>query len=69
MKKLLLRLLLITPIFAYAQINVNCPQFTANGTPQYQADPGDQEICHTNYAVIHRCSVKAPVDLGAWQEL
>ena len=61
MKKLLLTLLLITPIFVYAQINVNCPQFTANGTPQYQAQPGDQEICHTNYAVIHKCSVKAPV--------
>ena len=61
MKKLLLTLLLITPIFVYAQINVNCPQFTANGTPQYQAEPGDQELCRTNYAVIHRCSVKAPV--------
>ena len=60
MKKLLL-VLLFTPSLALAQINQNCPQFTANGTPQYQAQPGDQEICHTNYAVIHRCSVKAPV--------
>jgi len=60
MKKLLL-ILLFTPLLAVAQINAQCPQFTANGTPEYQAQPGDQEICHTNYAVIHRCSVKAPV--------
>lgn len=60
MKKFLL-LLAVVPLFAFAQINKQCPQFTANGTPQYQAQPGDQEICHTNYAVIHRCSVKAPV--------
>jgi endonuclease G len=60
MKKLLL-VLLFAPFAVFAQINQQCPQFTANGTPQYQAEPGDQEICHTNYAVIHRCSVKAPV--------
>jgi endonuclease G len=60
MKKLLL-VLLFVPLAALAQINTQCPQFTANGTPQYAAQPGDQEICHTNYAVIHRCSVKAPV--------
>jgi endonuclease G len=60
MKKLLL-VLLFSPLIVLAQINQNCPQFTANGTPEYQAQPGDQEICHTNYAVIHRCSVKAPV--------
>ena len=60
MKKLLL-VLLFAPLLAVAQINKQCPQFTANGTPQYQAQPGDQEICHTNYAVIHKCSVKAPV--------
>lgn len=60
MKKLLL-VLLFTPLVVLAQINQQCPQFTVNGTPQYQAQPGDQEICHTNYAVIHRCSVKAPV--------
>ena len=60
MKKLLL-VLLFSPLIVLAQINTQCPQFTANGTPQYQAQPGDQEICHTNYAVIHRCSVKAPV--------
>ena len=59
MKKLLLVLLL--PFVVFAQINQQCPQFTVNGTPQYQPQPGDQEICHTNYAVIHRCSVKAPV--------
>jgi endonuclease G len=60
MKKLL-AVLLFTPLLALAQINTQCPQFTANGTPEYQAQPGDQEICHLNYAVIHRCSVKAPV--------
>lgn len=60
MKKLLV-VLLFAPLLAFAQINQQCPQFTANGTPQYQVQPGDQEICHTNYAVIHRCSVKAPV--------
>ena len=60
MKKLLL-VLLFTPFAALAQINKMCPQFTANGTPQYQAQPGDQEICHMNCAVIHKCSVKAPV--------
>jgi endonuclease G len=60
MKKLLL-VLLFAPLVTLAQIAQQCPQFTVNGTPQYQAEPGDQEICHTNYAVIHRCSVKAPV--------
>jgi DNA/RNA endonuclease G (NUC1) len=60
MKKLLL-LILLSPLAALAQINQQCPQFTVNGTPQYQAQPGDQELCKTNYAVIHRCSVKAPV--------
>ena len=59
MKKLLLVLLL--PFAVIAQINQQCPQFTVNGTPQYEPQPGDQEICHMNYAVIHRCSVKAPV--------
>ena len=62
MKKLVLALLLLlASLSVFAQINAQCPQFTVNGTPQYQADPGDQEICHTNYAVIHKCSVKAPV--------
>jgi endonuclease G len=60
MKRLLLTLLFI-PLLAVANINQQCPQFTVNGTPQYQAQPGDQELCRTNYAVIHRCSVKAPV--------
>jgi endonuclease G len=60
MKKLLL-VLLLTPFAVLAQINQQCPQFTVNGTPQYAAQPGDQELCKTNYAVIHRCSVKAPV--------
>jgi endonuclease G len=60
MKKLLLALLCI-PLVVVAQINTQCPQFTVNGTPQYQAQPGDQELCKTNYAVIHRCGAKAPV--------
>lgn len=62
MKKLLLLAVFgLLPLFSQAQINQQCPQFTVNGTPQYQAQPGDQELCKTNYAVIHRCSVKAPV--------
>jgi endonuclease G len=61
MKKFLLAVLLAASNLVLAQINQQCPQFTVNGTPQYQPQPGDQEICHTNYAVIHRCSVKAPV--------
>lgn len=60
MKKLLL-VLLFTPLVVLAQINTQCPQFTANGTPEYQAQPGDQELCKTNYAVIHSCRAKAPV--------
>ena len=60
MKKLLL-LLTFLSTSVFAQINQQCPQFTVNGTPVYQAQPGDQEICHLNYAVIHKCSVKAPV--------
>lgn len=62
MKQILFGLFLaIASASTLAQINQQCPQFTANGTPQYQVQPGDQEICHTNYAVIHRCGVKAPV--------
>ena len=62
MKKLLLSVAIaLAPVFASAQINTQCPQFTVNGTPEYAAQPGDQEICHMNYAVIHRCGVKAPV--------
>jgi endonuclease G len=60
MNKLLL-VLLFTPLAALAQINQQCPQFTVNGTPQYQARPGDQELCKSNYAIIHRCGVKAPI--------
>lgn len=60
MKKLLL-LIAFLPLAVSAQINQQCPQFTPFGTPQYVAKPGDQELCKTNYAVIHRCDVKAPV--------
>lgn len=62
MKKFIIgAVLAIASFAASAQINQQCPQFTVNGTPHYQAQPGDQELCKTNYAVIHRCSVKAPV--------
>jgi len=61
MKKLLLLCVWLISTSAWSQINTQCPQFTVNGTPEYQAEPGDQELCKTNYAVIHRCSVKAPV--------
>ena len=60
MKKFL-TLLLFLPLSVLAQINQQCPQFTPYGAPAYQAQPGDQELCKINYAVIHRCSVKAPV--------
>ena len=59
--KTILFVLLFAPLCVLAQINQQCPQFTVNGTPQYQPQSGDQELCKKNYAVIHRCSVKAPV--------
>ena len=59
MNKLLLVLLFATTT-SFAGISQQCPQFTVNGTPQYTAGAGDQELCHKNYAVIHRCDVKAP---------
>ena len=61
MKKLVFLILLLPSLGFANPIDDNCPQFTANGTPQYQAHPGDQELCHLNFAVIHRCDVKAPV--------
>jgi endonuclease G len=60
MKKILVALL-FAPLSVLAQIAQLCPQFLPNGPVAYQAQPGDQELCRTNYAVIHRCSVKAPV--------
>lgn len=60
MKKLL-TVLLFVPMSVLAQIAQQCPQFLPNGPVAYQAQPGDQELCKKNYAVIHRCSVKAPV--------
>lgn len=60
MKQILISLL-FAPLLALAAIADQCPQFTATGAPQYQAKPGDQELCRKNYAVIHRCEVKAPV--------
>ena len=59
MKKILF-VLLFAPLAALAQIAQQCPQFVPMGAPQYQAEPGDQELFKTNYAVIHRCSAKAP---------
>ena len=61
MNKILLLLLAVSSAPFAGTIDDNCLQFTANGTPQYQAHPGDQELCHLNFAVIHRCDVKAPV--------
>jgi len=61
MKKLVLALSLFLSVTAYAGINQTCSQFTAAGAPKYKAKAGDQELCHKNYAVIHRCEVKAPV--------
>lgn len=60
MKKLLL-VLLFVPLTALAQIAKECPQFTVNGTPLYPAKLGDQEICHLNYAIIHKCEVKQAI--------
>ena len=61
MKKLILALGLFLSVTAWAGINQSCGQFTAAGAPKYKAKAGDQELCHKNYAVIHRCEVKAPV--------
>lgn len=60
MRKIILLLALLISTNVWAGINQSCPQFTPAGTPAYAAKPGDQEICHKNYAVIHRCDVKAP---------
>lgn len=61
MKKLVVIFGLLVSSTVWAGINQSCAVFTAAGTPQYQAKPGDQEICHKNYAVIHSCSAKGPV--------
>ena len=60
MRKLVLALtLLASSMLAYAGLK-DCPAFEA-ALPTYTAKAGDQELCHLNYAVIHRCEVKAPV--------
>lgn len=46
---------------AWADINSQCPQFTAYGAPQANFAPTTQQLCRQNYAVIHSCSVKNPV--------
>lgn len=46
---------------ALAAINQQCPQHTAYGAPTFTAQAGDQELCRTNYAVIHSCAKKNPV--------
>ena len=61
MKKLVLVLSLLLSVTAYAGINQSCGQFTAAGSATYTAKPGDQEICHKNYAVIHSCAAKGPI--------
>jgi len=62
MKKIVLALcLLFSGSVLAGNINDQCSHLTVNGTPEYTAQQGDQEICHANYAVIHRCGVKSPV--------
>lgn len=46
---------------AFADINRECPQFTAYGAPVANFAPTTQQLCKQNYAVIHSCSVKNPV--------
>jgi len=46
---------------AWANIDQQCPEFTAYGAPVHQAAPLDQQLCRQNYAVIHVCAVKNPV--------
>ena len=53
--------ILLVSLNSYAGINQECPTLTAAGAATYAAKPGDQEICHKNYAVIHSCAVKAPI--------
>lgn len=60
MKKIIISLFFL-PLSVFAQIAQQCPQFLPNGPVAYAPQPGDQELCKSNYAVIHRCSVKAPV--------
>jgi endonuclease G len=61
MKRLVLALSLFLSATAWAGINQSCGQLTAAGSATYASKPGDQEICHKNYAVIHSCAVKAPI--------
>jgi len=62
MKYLALSMFLLFSSVAFSgEIDDKCKGLTAYGTPQYQAHPGDQEICHENYAIIYRCDVKSPV--------
>jgi endonuclease G len=53
--------ILLVSLNSYAGINQECPTLTAAGVATYAVKPGDQEICHKNYAVIHSCAVKAPI--------
>ena len=46
---------------AWADINQECPQFTAYGAPEAQWSATTQQLCKKNYAVIHSCTVKNPV--------
>lgn len=61
MKHVLSIVLLLSAMSAWAGINQECPGLTAAGSATYAAKPGDQEICHKNYAVIHSCAAKAPI--------
>ena len=61
MKLFFLLTLLTVSVASHADINQECPGLTAAGAATYAAKPGDQEICHKNYAVIHSCAVKAAI--------
>jgi endonuclease G len=53
-------LVLIMMGSAWADINKQCPEFTAYGAPTYKAAPQDQQLCRQNYAVIHSCEHRNP---------
>lgn len=60
-KTIIAVVLAVVSTAAAADINTQCPEFTAHGAPEYTAAPQDQQLCRQNYAVIHVCAVKNPV--------
>ena len=63
MKKIFSTIVLIYVMIgsAAADINSQCPQFTAYGAPEATWPDNTQQLCKKNYAVIHSCTVKNPV--------